>query len=83
MSSTVICGMKCVVIPNASKSLNKSMVPPNNPLPAMISSPALNTFNSATVMAAIPEAQATAPVPPSTSLILCSNAATVGLPILV
>ena len=49
----------------------------------MISSPALNTFNSATVMAAIPEAQAIAPVPPSTSLILCSNAATVGLPILV
>ena len=69
-------------MPNASKSFNKSIVPPNKPAPTIISSPDSNILRSAIVTAAIPDEHATAPAPFSRAAILVSNEVTVGLPIL-
>ena len=72
-----------VVIPKAFMSLNKSIVPPYKLALEMISSPASRMLSSAFVRAAIPEAQATEPIPPSNLVIRSSKALTVGLATLV
>ena len=59
------------------------MEPPYKLVLAKISSPARTTFNSAFVIAAIPDAQATDAIPPSNAVISFSKAKIVGLLILV
>ena len=81
--SAVTSVTKRVVIPNASKSWNKSIVPPNNPALAMTSSPARKMFRSEIVTAAIPEEHATAPIPFSSEETRRSKESVVGFPILV
>ena len=66
---------------NASKLAvfeNKLYVPPYKLLSATISSPASATFRIEKAIAAIPEDNATAAVPPSSSATRCSNTSTVG-----
>src|SRR5699024_12781340 len=58
--------------------LNKLYVPPYKLLSAIISSPAFATFKIAKVMAAIPDAVATAAVPSSNKATRFSNVSTVG-----
>ena len=59
---------KVVVIPNLGKVVfNKLNVPPYKLLEATMWSPAFNKVNSPVEMAEVPEANTTAPIPPSTA----------------
>ena len=68
------------VTPMRSRSSNSSMVPPYRQLLATSSSPAWQRPMMALKVAAMPEAQARAPTPPSTAAMRCSKLETVGLP---
>ena len=67
-------------MPNASKSWNKSIVPPNNAVLAITSSPDCKMFKSDIVTAAMPDEQAMAPMPFSRDAMRLSKESVVGFP---
>ena len=72
--------IKCVLNPIPAIVPDKEpIVPPYKLFAATISSPVSHTVIINPIIAAVPEANATAPNPPSKAAILCCRASTVGL----